>query len=74
MNAADLVALPLEERLRAMEALWESICRDSGDALASPPWHRDVLDERARRLDASVEPVSDWPTAKGRLRRAVRDA
>lgn len=74
MDTADLVALPLPERLRAMEALWDSICRDAGDALESPSWHAAVLDERARSLDAGAEPVSDWTEAKRRLRAATDDA
>ncbi len=30
MNATELATLPLDERLRAMETLWDSICRDAG--------------------------------------------
>ena len=73
MNTDELVALPLDERLRAMEALWDSICHDTGHALASPGWHAAVLDERARQLDAVAEPLSDWSDAKRRLREATQD-
>lgn len=74
MDAAELVSLPLPERLRAMEIFWESICRDAGDEFASPDWHATELDERAARLAAGEEPVSDWSDAKRRLRQAADKA
>ena len=43
MQTAELIALPLTERLQAMEALWESLCRDAPDDVLSPAWHADVL-------------------------------
>ncbi len=71
MDAAELASLPLNERLRVMEDLWDSICRDAGDRLASPDWHAAVVTERGRRLDAGTEPTSDWAVAKKRLRAAT---
>jgi hypothetical protein len=73
MNAEQLTALPLAERLRAMEALWESLCRDAGESLPSPAWHDDVLAERARRLAAGEDAASDWNDAKRRLREATAE-
>jgi hypothetical protein len=35
MQTAELIALPLAERLQAMEALWDSLCRSEGKD--SPP-------------------------------------
>lgn len=74
MDTAELTSLPLTERLRAMEALWDSICRDAGDGFVSPAWHATVLDERAALLAAGEEPVSDWSDAKRRLRQAADKA
>ena len=42
MQTAELVALPLAERLQAMEALWDSLCRDQTQAHAVPTWHESV--------------------------------
>lgn len=68
MNTAELIALPLAERLRAMEALWDSLCRSTaGDALA-PGWHAEVLSARAKGLDAGTEKTSLWADAKKRIR------
>ncbi len=37
--------MTLEDKLRAMEALWDDLWRQSG-ALAVPQWHKDLLDAR----------------------------
>lgn len=51
MIAADIERMSIEERLRTIELLWDSIpCKD--DVLASPDWHRDILE--ARRADAEA--------------------
>ncbi|MEQ1867808.1 MAG: addiction module protein [Micropepsaceae bacterium] len=67
MQTAELIALPLAERLEAMEALWESLCRDAPDSLLSPAWHADVLDARAKALDSGADPTSAWSDVKQRL-------
>lgn len=66
MLTADLIALPLAERLQAMEALWESLCRDAPDSLLSPAWHREVLAARAQALDSGTDPTSAWADVKHR--------
>jgi putative addiction module component (TIGR02574 family) len=48
--------LPLDQmstkdKLQAMEALWESLARE-GDEIPSPDWHRAVIDERLRKVEA----------------------
>lgn len=61
MTQSELAALPLAERLRMMEDLWDSL---SSHEAAVPAWHKDVLDARARDLDEGRETVSDWEIAK----------
>jgi putative addiction module component (TIGR02574 family) len=67
MQTAELIALPLAERLQAMEALWESLCRDAPESLLSPAWHTDVLDARANALDSGADPTSAWADVKQRI-------
>jgi hypothetical protein len=52
MDFAAIAALPLAERLRAMEIIWDSLCRDDAPEI-SPPWHTDVLRQRLLGGDAS---------------------
>ncbi len=68
MQTAELVALPLADRLQAMEALWESLCRDQSQAHAVPVWHQDELNKRLAALDSGEEAVSPWEEARERMR------
>lgn len=49
MSIAELLQRPKQERLAAMEQLWDSLCRDAPD-LESPAWHHKVLESRKARL------------------------
>lgn len=67
ISTADINALPAAERVRLMETLWESLSKDADDPALTPDWHRQVLDQRAAKLAAGEEPVSNWSDAKTRL-------
>ena len=65
-------ALPLHqmsrlEKLSAMESLWADLSRDE-QALESPGWHADALQETERRVSAGEEKPLDWEAAKKELR------
>jgi hypothetical protein len=53
-----------------METIWEDLSRNS-DALESPEWHRDVLEERERRIASGEGRFSDWEEAKADIRKRV---
>jgi hypothetical protein len=57
-----------EEKLRALEELWDAITRE-GDRYGSPAWHEQELKETQQRYDAGTEASMDWATAKRDLRR-----
>ncbi|HSI14780.1 MAG TPA: addiction module protein [Chthoniobacter sp.] len=69
------VTLPLKdmtvfEKLQLMEVLWEDLSRNA-DALESPEWHRDVLEEREQRIRSGETTFSDWEQAKEDIRKRV---
>ena len=68
MSALPIKEMSRDEKLRAMEELWESLSQDSGQ-LPSPSWHEDALRETATRYDAGQEQPIDWSTAKRELRK-----
>ncbi|OGB34268.1 MAG: hypothetical protein A3F78_05260 [Burkholderiales bacterium RIFCSPLOWO2_12_FULL_61_40] len=68
MLAAELVALPLADRLLAMEALWDSLCREPDAKYPTPDWHADVLHARITALDTGKETAVPWDEAKARIR------
>ena len=62
-----LSEMTLEEKLQAMEALWDDLSRNS-DILESPSWHEDILRERQQRLADGEASFMDWEQAKAYIR------
>ena len=62
--------MTVAEKLELMEALWMELSPIS-DSLDSPDWHREVLDERARRIASGEAVFMDWELAKADIRRQV---
>ena len=67
MSTLPIHQMSREEKLRAMEELWESLSAE-GSRFESPAWHGDALDETQRRYDAGQEEPVDWSLAKQELR------
>ncbi|MBN2130729.1 MAG: addiction module protein [Sedimentisphaerales bacterium] len=58
MNTSDIKKMSRTERLAAIEALWDSLL-DEESEIESPQWHRDVLEERKRKIeDGQAEFIS----------------
>lgn len=69
------VTLPLKdmsvsEKLQLMEALWEDLTRNA-DTLESPEWHRDLLEDRERRIASGDAQFTEWERAKSDIRNRV---
>jgi hypothetical protein len=69
----DMVHIPLdkmtrEEKLAAMELIWQDLIRDP-NAVESPAWHEEELRKTRERVDAGLETFVDWESAKKELRR-----
>ena len=64
--------MSFEERLRAMEALWEDLSREP-DRIESPSWHQDVLkDLTESRVESGEATFSDWEKAKVSIRARLK--
>lgn len=63
LNVAEMT---LEEKLRAMEILWEDLSRREQD-VPVPQWHKDLLDERERLVETGEAKFLDWEAAKARI-------
>jgi len=61
-----IAEMTLAEKLRAMEALWDDLCRREED-VPVPQWHKDLLDERERLVQEGKAQFVDWETAKKRI-------
>jgi hypothetical protein len=70
------LALPLDqmttaEKLRALEQIWEDLCRRP-DELPSPAWHADVLQDREKRVQEGASQFVDWAEAKQQIRDSTK--
>jgi putative addiction module component (TIGR02574 family) len=65
-----LKEMTIQEKLAAMESLWEDLAR-TPEAIESPAWHKEVLDERLHNLKEGKSQLIDWETAKEALRKKL---
>ncbi|MHB1360119.1 MAG: addiction module protein [Rhodocyclaceae bacterium] len=72
MTTIDIVAMPVAEKLKLMETLWDSLCMQSAVGVTSPAWHGEVLEDRLRRLASGEETVAPWQEAKQRIRAQLK--
>jgi putative addiction module component (TIGR02574 family) len=49
MNTIEIKKMSMIERLQTMEALWDSFL-DEESEIESPEWHRDIIEERKRKI------------------------
>ncbi len=66
----NLSEMTTAEKLKAMEMLWDDICRSTPDLL-SPSWHEDVLKEREQRIREGKDEFVDWDQAKKDIRDSI---
>ena len=72
MPTIDLAAMPVAEKLKLMETLWDSLCAQPAGDIGTPAWHGEVLEERLRRLASGEDSVAPWKEAKERIRAQVK--
>jgi putative addiction module component (TIGR02574 family) len=72
MTTIDIAAMPVEEKLKLMEALWDSLDTRSDANVASPAWHGEVLEARLRRLAGGEETTAPWREARERIRGQIK--
>jgi len=69
------VALPLEkmsieEKIQAMETLWDDLCKKA-DSVLSPPWHEKVLNDRENAIASGKDEFIDWNKAKKKIDKSI---
>ena len=71
LTELQLEQMTIEEKLQAMEILWNDLCRRN--AVPVPQWHKDVLDERQLLIDEGKAEFIDWETAKEQIKARLRE-
>ena len=68
MTGEEVKALPVDQKLQLMEAIWEDF-RDRFDQLDVPQQQRDLLDQRRARVRKGAAQLLDWDSVKGNIGR-----
>ena len=63
----DVVALPVSDRLRLIEELWDSIDAEASDPLPVPGWHQDEIDRRLNALGTGASIGAPWAVVRERI-------
>lgn len=69
MTAVEIAEMPISEKLKLMEALWDSLSTGTGKGFESPTWHEQALTQAEHALAAGTAHFVDWPEAKELLRK-----
>ncbi len=62
--------MSFEEKMQAMELLWDDLCHSS-DAIKSPLWHKDILLDREQALNEHNDEFIDWGIAKNNIKKEI---
>ncbi|WP_422555047.1 addiction module protein, partial [Rhodoferax sp.] len=54
MTTADIAAMPVAEKLKLMEALWDSLNAQTDKDVESPAWHEAALQQAEDDLTAGT--------------------
>ncbi|MCL5742632.1 MAG: addiction module protein [Acidobacteria bacterium] len=66
MTEQDVKALPVEQKLQIMEAIWEDF-RARFDRLDVPQAQKELLDRRRARVQQGMARLLDWDSVKGSI-------
>ncbi|PYR92409.1 MAG: hypothetical protein DMF84_12910 [Acidobacteria bacterium] len=62
--------LSIDEKIDYLQSLWVRIAA-SPEAVPIPEWHREILDQRLKDLEANPESGDSWDLVEERLRRKL---
>ena len=65
-SVADLAKLPVQQRLRLLEELWDTLLADP-EHIDIPDWHRTILDERLAAHRDEPDQGTPWEEVRQRL-------
>lgn len=68
MTGQEVKALPLEQKIQIMEAIWEDF-RDRFERMAVPEELKALLDRRRARVREGTAQLLDWDAVKGSIGR-----
>ena len=68
MTGEEIKALPVDQKLQIMEAIWEDF-RERFNRLDVPQQQKDLLDQRRARVREGSAELLEWDAVKGAIGR-----
>ena len=65
-----LSQLSITQKLDLLEAIWDDLAHHD-QALDSPDWHREILEDRDAAMESGKARTSSWEEAKKRIQRTI---
>jgi len=62
--------LSVDEKIDYLQSLWDRITA-SPESIPVPDWHREILDERLKDLEADSDAGDTWEAVQERLRKKI---
>jgi len=62
--------LSVDEKIDYLESLWDRVAA-SPETIPVPDWHRDIIGERMKDLDANPDAGDSWEAVQKRLRKKL---
>ena len=72
MLTTDLIALPLPQRLQAMELLWSSLTLNADEPNIAPDWHKKIVIARAKELRSGATAVRSLENVKLGIQKRIQ--
>lgn len=66
LSATDIAAMPVDERIRLVEDIWDSIA-ELPETVDIPQWHRQELERRLDAYHDNPDEGSPWAEVKKRI-------
>lgn len=66
ISASDIASMPIEERIRLVEDIWDSIA-ELPESVAVPEWHKEELEKRLDAYHANPKEGSPWHEVREKL-------
>ena len=67
MKASEINNMSIAERLKTMEAIWDSLLHEDTE-IESPDWHNDILKERKKTIENGTAKLISLDELKASLK------
>ena len=67
LTESQVAQLSVDERMRLIELIWSSFASEDPPV---PDWHKDIIEQRLKRMRQDPRPGTPWSEVREELRRS----